>query len=143
MPEEGGDGPGWGELVCDVCGVVVEPGTWHECGRVAHLDRLGPDGGADGVIWALAGARQLDANLVALAPAGEIGAHRNDEVDVLIVVLAGSGELTVDGADQALATHDLALIPCGARRHIVAGPAGMRYLSIHRVRSGLMIGSPR
>ena len=95
------------------------------------------------MIWALAGPRQLDANLVALGPAGQIASHRNDELDVLIVVVAGSGELSVDGTDQGLATHDLALIPRGARRQIVAGPEGMRYVSIHGARSGLTIRFPR
>lgn len=143
MPDEGGDGPCWAELVCDECGLLVAPGTPHACGRVAHLDRFVPGAGADGVIWALAGPRQLDANLVALGPAGQIASHRNDELDVLIVVVAGSGELSVDGTDQGLATHDLALIPRGARRQIVAGPEGMRYVSIHGARSGLTIRFPR
>jgi len=142
MPDEGGDAPCWAGRVCDACGALVEPGIDHWCAGVAHLDRLAAGGGPDGVIWALGGPRQLDANLVALAPGGEIGAHQNPEVDVLIVVLAGSGQLTVDGSDQALASHDLVLIPRGAVRKIAAGPGGMSYLSVHRARPGLTIGSP-
>jgi len=121
--------------------MLVEEGATHFCRGVAHLDRLGAEGGSDGVVWALTGPRQVDANLVVLGPDGEIGTHQNPEVDVLIVVLGGSGRLTLDGADQSLATHDLALIGRGAVRRIAAGPTGMRFLSIHRARSGPVIGA--
>lgn len=142
MDDEGGDSPCWAERVCEACGVLVPPGAPHSCGEVTHLDQLDV-GGSGGVIWAMGGERQLDVNVVALAPGGGIGAHQNREVDVLIVVIAGAGNLTLDGAVHSLAPHDLVTVPRGATREISAGSGGMRYLSIHRARPPIAIGASR
>jgi quercetin dioxygenase-like cupin family protein len=97
--------------------------------------------GGDGVAWHLPHDGDLDANLVRLGPAGSIGAHRNGEVDVLIVVRSGTAELDVDGTRTGLHRGSLALVPRGARRAIAAGTDGVEYLSIHRRRAGLAIGA--
>lgn len=99
-------------------------------------------GGADGAVWSLPHDGDLDANLVKLAPGGEIVSHRNDEVDVVLVVVSGSGDLVVDGESYPLRPHRLARICKGAERSLRAGPGGLLYLSLHRARSGLRI-SPR
>ncbi len=65
--------------------------------------------------------------------------HVNDERDVLLVVVSGGGVLTVDGEETTLRSGHATVIPKGARRGIVAGPAGIRYLTAHRVRGGLAI----
>src|SRR5688572_11499498 len=57
----------------------------------------------NGVHWTLRSASDLNANLVRLEPGAEMGAHRNDEVDVLVVVLSGSGHLVSDTRTVALA----------------------------------------
>ncbi len=98
-----------------------------------------PTGGGDGVVWSLPHGGDLDANLVRLGPGAAIGEHRNDEVDVVVYVQSGSGELVVDGGLQALAGETLALIPRGRWRSIRAGNHGLTYLSIHRRRSGLTL----
>jgi quercetin dioxygenase-like cupin family protein len=84
----------------------------------------------------------LDANLVVLPPGGEIGEHRNDEVDVLVVVLGGHGQVWVDGEVQAVSQHAVALFAPGSVRRISAGGDGLRYLTVHRARVGLSIGRP-
>jgi quercetin dioxygenase-like cupin family protein len=85
----------------------------------------------------------LDANLVVLPPGGEIGEHRNDEVDVLVVVLAGAGAVSIDGTAQPLSPHVAVLLPRGSVRRISADGDGLRYLTVHRARPGLSIGGPR
>lgn len=96
--------------------------------------------GADGAVWSLAHDGDLDANLVKLGPGGVVAEHRNDEVDVILVVLAGQGTLTVDGTDHRLDPHHLARIPKGSRRRLEAGGAGLVHLTVHRARAGLRIG---
>jgi regulator of cell morphogenesis and NO signaling len=98
-----------------------------------------PTSGGDGVVWSLPHGGDLDANLVRLGPGATIGEHRNDEVDVLIYVQSGNGELNLDEEMKTLAAENLALIPRGSRRSIRAGQRGLTYLSIHRRRNGLTL----
>ena len=96
--------------------------------------------GVGGVVWKLPHDGDLDGNLVRLAAGRSIEEHVNDEVDVLVVVRSGGGELAVDGEPHQLRETALALIPRGTRRSITAGDDGIAYLSIHRRRPGLSIG---
>ena len=98
----------------------------------------------DGVHWALDGPGELNVSLVHLDGGHAIGSHVNDEVDVVVVVLAGEGVLTVDGTDTTLTAHVVAHVPRGTRRAIaaVAGGPGVDYLSVHRRRGPLTIGPP-
>jgi quercetin dioxygenase-like cupin family protein len=96
--------------------------------------------GGGGAVWSLPHDGDLDANLVRLAPEHGIDDHVNDEVDVLIVVREGGGELTVDGVAHALAGATLALVPRGCHRSITAGPRGIAYLTVHRRRAPLAVG---
>jgi quercetin dioxygenase-like cupin family protein len=96
----------------------------------------------DGVAWS-ASPEGVNVNLVALGRAGSVGSHRNDEVDVLLTVVAGSGTLTVDGAVLRLTPAVAVLVPRGARRGVTAGPEGIRYLTVHRARGPLQVGGKR
>jgi quercetin dioxygenase-like cupin family protein len=87
--------------------------------------------------WAIA-SEDLNATLVSWAPRQGVAAHRNEERDVLIVAVAGNGELVVDDRRIALHAPAAVLIPRGATRAITAGQDGLRYLSVHRRRSGLV-----
>jgi quercetin dioxygenase-like cupin family protein len=102
---------------------------------LASLDTDGPDG----AVWSLPAGSDLNANLVKLSPGGHIDCHRNAEVDVVIVVVDGAGDLIVDDETHALRPHILAHIPKGAERELNAGPTGLVYLSLHRARGGLQI----
>ena len=103
------------------------------------LDRRGPDG----VVWSLPHGGDLDANLVKLRPGAKIAPHDNDEVDVLIVVVAGSGVAVIDGAEHVLRAGRLLLVRKGTRRSLAAAPGEeLVYLTVHRARAGLRI-SPR
>ena len=91
-----------------------------------------------GPLWGMASA-DLNATLLAWEPGHELAEHVNDELDVLVVVLDGSGGVTVDGTRHELETGTALLVPKGARRAIVAGDEGMRYLTVHRRREPLQI----
>ncbi len=96
-----------------------------------------------GALWRLAEpGRQLDANLVRLAPDVTVEAHTEREVDVLLLPVAGNGTLHTDDGPIALATHTLTWLPRGARRSITAGSGGLAYLTVHRARPGLRIQLP-
>jgi quercetin dioxygenase-like cupin family protein len=89
-----------------------------------------------------AATEDLNVTLLAWRPGDHVAEHVNGERDVLLVVLAGGGTLTIDGADAELRTGVATVIPKGARRGIVAGPAGVRYLTSHLRRGGLTISRP-
>lgn len=136
--DEGGDPPCWAHLFDgDPCpeissgvgaAVVVDVGATDTRGR-------------SGVVWSLPHGGDLDANLVRLDPGATIGSHVNDEVDVMISVIAGRGELVIDDKTVELHGDVLALIPKGSRREVRADADGLTYLSIHRRRGPLAIGT--
>ena len=95
--------------------------------------------GAGGVVWSVSPAG-FHANLVVLDANGAIASHRNDAVDVLVVVVAGSGTATVDTEQFALGSATALLVPRRSVRAITAGPGGLRYLTVHAERAPLTIG---
>lgn len=96
--------------------------------------------GQHGAVWSLPHGGELDANLVHLDAGGVIGAHVNNEVDVAMSVMRGSGALIVDGMHHDLSVDVFASIPKGVQREIRASSDGITYLSIHRRRGPLAIG---
>ncbi len=106
---------------------------------VQPIDLLCIDG-AGGVVWSVS-PEGFHVNLVVLDAGGSIAAHRNDSLDVLIVVLAGSGVTRVDDDAGELAPGAAVLLPRGAVRSVTAGGSGLRYLSIHAQRGALTIGN--
>lgn len=98
--------------------------------------------GSGGVVWSVS-PQGFHANLVVLGPHEAILSHRNDSVDVLIVVVAGDGSAFVDGRSVALVPSSALLVRRGAERSIRAGVAGLRYLTIHEQRGPLTIRSER
>ncbi|MCP9988691.1 hypothetical protein LUX01_20435 [Streptomyces sudanensis] len=108
--------------------------------RMTDLVRTAPaDRG--GVLWKLAAPeRQLDANLVRLAPGARVDVHVEPDLDVLVFVVDGSGELEADGGAEALEARCVVWLPRGARRGLAAGPRGLGYLTAHRRRPGMTIG---
>lgn len=96
--------------------------------------------GRGGALWRLAEPhRQLDANLVRLAPLAQVGEHAEGDLDVLLLVIEGSGSLHAEHDVVALAAQSLIWLPRGSRRSLVAGPDGLAYLTVHRKRPGLSI----
>ncbi|POX61057.1 hypothetical protein C3492_23480 [Streptomyces sp. Ru62] len=97
-----------------------------------------------GVLWKLAeSGRQLDANVVRLAPGGRITAHTEAQLDVLVLVVAGHGTLGNGSSEavEALTEGALVWLPHGAARSITAGESGLTYLTVHTRRPGMRIGA--
>ena len=106
------------------------------------LASLAAAGGPPGARWRLDG-QDLQANLVRLDRGDRIQPHRNDELEVLVVVVCGRGELTLDGQVHQLAPMVLAHLPKGTVRAIEAVDGPLAYLSVHRRRpAGLQVGRP-
>lgn len=94
----------------------------------------------DGVAWSAA-PTGVNVNLVVLHPGGSIGEHRNDEVDVVVVAVAGAGAVTIDGEHVPVADGTAVVVPRATTRSIAAGDGGLRYLTVHRARGPLGIRS--
>ncbi|MFH8218154.1 cupin domain-containing protein [Streptomyces sp. NPDC018057] len=97
-----------------------------------------------GVLWKLAGSgRQLDANLVRLAPGGRVAPHAEPDLDVLVHVVSGGGTLGAGPRDEPLPLAEGATVwlPHGSTRSIGAGPDGLVCLTVHRRRPGMRIRS--
>lgn len=98
--------------------------------------------GAPGSVWKLDPAeRGLDANVIALPAGDEIQTHVGPALDVLIVVLEGSGTLETEADAVALAPGGIVWLPAHSRRRFVAGAEGLRYFSVHARKPGLSIRS--
>jgi quercetin dioxygenase-like cupin family protein len=107
-----------------------------------NLASLAAGGSHPGALWRLDG-QDLQANLVRLGPGDRIQPHRNDAVEVLMVVVSGRGERTLDGQIHQLAPLILAHLPKGTVRAVAAVDGPLAYLSVHRRRlAGLQVGRP-
>ncbi|HEY2794863.1 MAG TPA: hypothetical protein VGJ28_21060 [Micromonosporaceae bacterium] len=99
--------------------------------------------GLAGAVWRITEEpRELDANVIRLPPGDRIDAPEGSNLDVLLHVIDGSGELETGGATQALTGGDLCWLAAGVGRSVVAGPSGLAYLSVHRRRPPIGIGRP-
>lgn len=135
--DAGGDPPCWAHLVDD----QPTPSGTGDDGQVVAVDLGATDTrGRSGVVWSLPHGGDLDVNLVHLQSDDSIGAHVNNEVDVAIAVLAGRGQVSVNGTGHDLRSEVLVVVPKGARREIRAGREGITYLSIHRQRQPFGLG---
>ncbi|HEY6493323.1 MAG TPA: DUF2249 domain-containing protein [Trebonia sp.] len=98
------------------------------------------DARATGVVWKLQmRERDLDSNIIALAPGATIDAHAGPGIDVLIHVLTGTGQLITELGPIALAPGSLCWLPRRSRRQFIAGPDGLRYLTVHQRRQALTL----
>jgi quercetin dioxygenase-like cupin family protein len=96
--------------------------------------------GRQGVVWTLEGRGDLNSNLVRFEGSRGVEEHVNDEVDVLVVGVSGSGTVSVDGDAYPVSNGTVILVPRGAARSTLAASEGFAYLSVHRRRGPLQIG---
>ena len=92
------------------------------------------------MVWTLEQLGDLNANLVRFPAGGGVGEHVDEEVDVLVVGVSGSGVVEVDGQEHPLRAGTVAFVPKGARRSTRAGAGGFAYLTVHRRRGPPRIG---
>ena len=137
--DEGGDPPCWAHVFDEDPCEPANRENDHAGVDPVVIDLGSARTGPGGAVWSLPHGGDLDANLVRLEPGAGIGQHVNNDVDVLVFVQSGSGKLIVDGRVEPLGCDHLALIPKATSRSLVAGPAGITYLSVHRRRRPLGI----
>ena len=96
--------------------------------------------GRAGVVWTLEASSELNANLVRFETGDGVGEHVNDEVDVLILGISGTGFVEVDGREHPVSTGTMIFVPKGARRSTRSASGDFAYLTVHRRRGPLQIG---
>ena len=94
----------------------------------------------EGVLWTLEGSGDLNANLVRFEAGGGVGEHVNDEVDVIILGISGTGFVEVDGREHPVSNGTMTFVPKGARRSTRSASGDFAYLTVHRRRGPLQIG---
>lgn len=108
-------------------------------GEVAQVLETSVD--ASGSIWKLEPhTRGLDCNIISIPPNDEIARHVGPDLDVVIVVLDGSGVLENDGETISLDEGSMVWLPKNSVRRFGAGEKGLRYFSVHTRKRGLQIG---
>jgi len=93
---------------------------------------------AGGPVWGAKSA-DLNATLLEWPAGGGPPEHVNDHLDVLYVFLEGSATLCVDGESREFGAGEATIADKGARRALVAGTSGVRYLTAHVRRGGLQL----
>lgn len=104
------------------------------------------DGAPDaaGAVWKLAmRQRDLDSNVIRLPPGQGIDSHLGPDLDVLLLVLDGTGWLGTERGSVDLRPGLLAWLPRRSRRQISAGPQGLTYLTVHGRRQALTLDPSR
>lgn len=95
-----------------------------------------------GAVWKLSMApRDLDSNLIALAPHSRIHSHTGPDLDVMFIVVDGRGEIATELDAIGIEAGDIVWLPRRSVREVVAGASGLRYLTVHVHKTGLQIGS--
>jgi uncharacterized protein (DUF2249 family)/quercetin dioxygenase-like cupin family protein len=97
------------------------------------------DPDAAGAVWKLPmRQRDLDANIVHLRPGTSIDTHTGPDLDVLLLVLDGLGQITTELGSLDLHAGTLVWLPRRSRRQFSAGPHGLCYLTVHQRRQSLL-----
>jgi quercetin dioxygenase-like cupin family protein len=92
-------------------------------------------------LWRLQSSEDLQANLVRLPAGASVGQNVESDNDVLLLVLAGSGEVHVADERHPVAPHQVMLLAKGTVRGLRADETEpLVYLTVHRRKRGLSIG---
>jgi quercetin dioxygenase-like cupin family protein len=144
---EGGDPPCWAHLF-DEEATGIENQSEGRTGssesaalrtgreRIVELAALARAATAPGAVWTHQ-SEDLNVNVLVFASGQGVAEHVNDEVDVLVIGIAGAGTVTIDGAHQILRAGHAILIPKGANRGIRSTSDSFSYLTCHCRRGGL------
>jgi quercetin dioxygenase-like cupin family protein len=115
---------------------AAESGPGGNDPAIVDLAAVARAGAAAGAAWTHQ-SDDLDTNLLVFAMGQGVEEHVNDEVDVLLVGIAGEGVVTVDGARRILRPGRALVIAKGTRRGTLALRDPFAYLTCHRRRTGL------
>jgi quercetin dioxygenase-like cupin family protein len=113
-----------------------EDGVDPDCAGAVNLAAIARDAAGRGPAWTLR-SEDLDVNLLVFASGEGVAEHVNEEVDVLIVSIAGEGIVTINERLHPLGTGQVVLVPKGTRRSTRAVGESFAYLTCHRRRAGL------
>lgn len=119
---------------------MVRPILANPGGAVDLNEVIATAGDLAGAIWTLDASSDLNVNLVRFGAGRGVGGHVNDEVDVVIVGVSGSGSVDVNGEEHALGAGILVFVPKGVRRSTRSATHDFAYLTIHERRGPLRIG---
>ena len=92
---------------------------------------------ASGPQWGTA-SDDLNVTLLSWEKGQGVGAHVNNDLDVVMVVVSGEGKVTIEGEEFELQPGRAVVVPKGANREIECYSERLTYFSIHRRRAGLM-----
>lgn len=95
-------------------------------------------GSGTGPLWGTA-SEDLNATLLAWRAKETTPEQANDERDVLLVGIEGTGGVRIEGEAHAFGPARTVIVPKGATFQIAAGAGGLRYLSVHLRRPRLQI----
>ena len=129
---EGGDAACWAHLLDD-----LDETDATITGGVVAVDVAAFAHHAEAVPWSTRSA-DLNVNLLHFRAGDGVASHVNAEVDVLLVGVAGEGEVLAGAATYPLRPGRVILIPKGLERATHATSEHFAYLSCHRARPGLM-----
>ena len=98
---------------------------------------------AAGAVWKLGMCRRdLDSNVIRLQADVTIDSHVGPDLNVIVLVLSGDGQVGTELGPVNLHAGDLAWLPRRSRRQISAGPQGLTYLTVHQRRQALALTRP-
>jgi uncharacterized protein (DUF2249 family)/quercetin dioxygenase-like cupin family protein len=121
------------------CATTELPRVLCNAYAIGHLET---NGDAAGALWKLEmNERHLDANLIRLNGGARIAPHSGPDLDVLVFVVAGSGELITNVGSVPLDPGHIAWLPRRSERSFHAGPDGLSYLTVHPRRPALHIAA--
>jgi uncharacterized protein (DUF2249 family)/quercetin dioxygenase-like cupin family protein len=96
-----------------------------------------------GAVWTLSPRdRDLDSNIIRLRAGTGIEPHNGPDLDVLVLVLAGTGRVVTETDPLELRPGTLVWLPRRSRRGFAAGPGGLHYLTVHHRREALVLEPP-
>lgn len=110
--------------------------------NLVDLPHLARAGRGQKPAWAYQSA-DLSLNLISCTAGQGVGAHVNTEVDVVIVVIDGTGSIDIDGHRYPVQPGQAVIIPKGCQRATRCDGDHFSYLTCHRRRAGLMPTVPR
>lgn len=107
----------------------------------AHAVAAGPHApDAAGAVWKLQMSRRdLDSNIVHLRPDTTVEAHAGPDLDVLLLVLSGDGQLDTELDTLPLHPGALVWLPRLSQRRFTIGASGLTYLTVHQRRRSLVL----
>lgn len=93
--------------------------------------------GTNGAVWGTE-TEDLNATLVRWEAEKGVAEHTNSEVDVIMTVVEGEGQVTVDEQMVPVRPGSIIVIPKGSTRKILATSENLTYVNVHRRRPKLM-----